>query len=85
MPVQSEITRIDSSLLALQATSNGPGTAIVLESLAQVFVKQGLVVHPSDAKLAIRPAHFLVEREGSGNHEEIRAFLDWVKALYLKS
>ncbi len=85
MPVQSEITRFDSSLLALQATSNGPGTAIVLESFAQVFVNQGLVVHPSAERLAIRPAHFLVEREGSGNREEIQAFLDWTKAIYLKS
>jgi len=85
MPTQSEITRFDSSLLALQATSNGPGTAIVLDSFAQFFVKQGLVVHPSDEKLAIRPAHFLVEREGSGSHDEIRAFMDWVRTIYLKS
>ncbi|MEP1767551.1 MAG: LysR substrate-binding domain-containing protein [Sulfitobacter sp.] len=82
MPAHTEITRFDSSLLALQAMSKTSGTAIVLESFAQSFVDQGLVVRPSEERLAIRPAHFLVEREGSANRSEIGAFLEWVRDLY---
>lgn len=80
-PVQTKITRFDSSLMALQAVSTGPGVAIVLESFAQSFLERGQVVAPVSDKLAIRPAHFLVQREGSERRDEIRAFSDWVSTI----
>ena len=59
-----------------------PGVAIVVENFAQSFISQGLVVSPSTEKLAIRPAPFIVARDGSERSEEIRAFSDWVKAIH---
>jgi len=82
-PVHAKVTRFDSSLMALQAVSVGPGMAIVLESFAQPFLDRGVVVSPSKEKLAIRPAHFLVARDGSEQREEIRAFSNWIKSIYL--
>ena len=85
MPSQTRVTRFDSSLLALQATSAGPGLAIVLESFAQSFIENGLVVTPVDDKLAIRQAHFLVERDGAERRDEVRAFSEWVSMIYLEN
>ncbi|WP_299893092.1 LysR substrate-binding domain-containing protein [uncultured Ruegeria sp.] len=82
MPVQARVTRFDSSLMALQAISAGPGMAIVLESFAQSFIQRGLVTSPVTEKIAIRPAHFLVERDGSERRDEIRAFSDWIRTIY---
>lgn len=84
LPVPKKETRFDSSLMALQAISAGPGVAIVLESFAQYFINRGLMIAPVEDKIAIRPAHFLVEREGAQTREEIRAFADWVKSIYLE-
>ncbi|WP_254055722.1 LysR substrate-binding domain-containing protein [Ruegeria sp. EL01] len=83
MPVQTKVTRFDSSLMALQAISAGPGMAIVLESFAQSFIQKGLVTCPVAEKIAIRPAHFLVERDGAERRDEIRAFSDWIRTIYL--
>lgn len=82
VPSHTRVTRFDSSLLALQAICNGPGLAIVLENFAKSFIDQGLVVSPSTEKLAIRPAHFLVEREGLERREDIRAFSNWVRSIH---
>ncbi len=68
--------------MALQAVSTGSGVAIVLESFAQSFLERGQVVAPIADKLAIRPAHFLVQREGSESRDEIRAFSNWVRTIY---
>lgn len=82
LPMQTKVTRVDSSLLALQAVSAGPGVAIVLESFAQPFLDQGLVVSPFPERLAIRPAHFLVARAGTEQREAVHAFTDWVRSIY---
>lgn len=82
MPAQPKATRFDSSLMALQAISAGPGVAIVLESFAQSFIEQGRLVSPLKEKIAIRPAHFLVEKEGSDKRDDMRAFSDWVRGIY---
>ncbi len=81
VPVHARITHLDSSLMALQSLSTGPGIAIVLENFAQHFVKRGLVVQPVKEKIAIGPAHYIVAREGAEKKEEVRAFSDWVKAF----
>lgn len=81
-PVHSKVTRFDSSLMALQAVCTGTGVAIVLESFAQSFLEDCRLVAPVADRLAIRPAHFLVARDGAERREEIRVFMDWVKSLY---
>lgn len=83
LPVNAKITRVDSSLMALQAISVGSGVAIVLESFAQHFIDRGLAVLPVEEKLAIPRAHFIVARDGAERREEIRAFSDWVRSIYL--
>ncbi len=81
MPVQTRVTRFDSSLMALLATSSGPGTAIVIQSFAQPFIERGQVAAPIEDRLAIRQAHFLVERDGAERRDEVRAFTDWIKSI----
>lgn len=81
-PIQGKVTRFDSSLLAIQAVCSGSGVAIVLESFAQSFLEDGRLVSPGSERLAIRPAHFLVARDGAEHRDEIRAFTGWIKALY---
>ncbi len=81
-PVPQKVTRFDSSLMALQFVSAGYGTAIVVESFASAFLDRGAVVRPIPEKLAIRPAHFIVEREGVERRDEVRAFSDWVKSIH---
>ncbi len=82
MPFPSDVTWFDSSMLALQAISHGPGTAIVLERFAQPFIEQNRLVAPVEERLPIRPAHFIVERDGSDKPEEVRAFCNWVQTIY---
>lgn len=81
-PVAARVTRFDSSLMALQAISAGSGLAIVLESFAQPFLERGSAVAPVPDRLAIRPAHFLVERDGGERRDEVRAFADWICTLF---
>lgn len=83
-PVFSRESRFDSSILALQAVSAGSGVTIVLESFARAFIDQGILVAPVSEKVAIRPAHFLVERSGAEKRDEISAFAEWVKSIYLE-
>jgi len=68
--------------MALQAISAGSGLAIVLESFAQPFLERGAAVAPVPDRLAIRPAHFLVERDGGERRDEVRAFADWICTLF---
>ena len=83
MPMETKVTHVDSSLLALQAMSAGSGITIVLESFAQPFIDSGVAVLPVEDKLAIPRAHFLVARDGAERRQEIRAFCDWVKSIYV--
>lgn len=83
-PVSAQVTRLDSSLLAIQAVTAGSGVAIVLESFAQPLLESGQLVTPVAEKIAIRPAHFLVERNVAEKRDEIRAFSDWVRSIYLE-
>lgn len=83
LPVAARVTRFDSSLMALQSMTAGSGLGIVLESFAQPFLDRGLVVAPVADRLAIRPAHFLVERDGAWQRDEIRAFSDWIRGLFV--
>ncbi|MGB7241722.1 MAG: LysR substrate-binding domain-containing protein [Sulfitobacter sp.] len=82
-PAHAKVTRVDSSLMALQSLSAGAGTAIVIESFAHSFFERGVLMAPVNDKLAIRPAHFIVARDGSERREEIRLFTDWIKSIYL--
>lgn len=75
--------RVDSSLVALQAAISGRGAVIVLESFAQAYMKQGLLVAPLDLRLPIQPSHFLVLRDTSRARVAVQAFAEWVTALYL--
>lgn len=81
LPTQTKVTRLDSSLLAVQAISTGPGIAIVLESFAQSYLDQGLIVSPVEERLAIRASHFIVARDGTERRDEIRAFSDWIQSI----
>lgn len=83
MPSDAKVTHVDSSLLALQAVSTGTGVAIVLESFAQPFIDRGQAVLPVKDKLTIPRAHFIVTRDGAERREEVRAFSDWVKSIYV--
>lgn len=81
-PVNARITRFDSSLMALQTLCNSRGLAVVLESFAESFLNLGLLIAPFDEKIAIRPAHFLIERNDAQSRKEVEAFREWVKSIY---
>ncbi len=74
--------RADSSLIALQTVAAGEGVTMVLESFAQQYIAQGLLVAPTPYKLPKRRSHYLVINEGAGLREEVRAFCHWVQSLY---
>lgn len=81
-PLHAKVTRLDSSLIALQAVCAGPGVAIVLENFAQPYIEQGLVVSPLAEKLAIGQAHYFVARDGSERRDEVRAFSNWIRRIH---
>ncbi|MGC1430188.1 MAG: LysR family transcriptional regulator [Albidovulum sp.] len=73
---------MDSSTIALQAVIAGRGTAMVLESFARHYLRNGLLVAPVEHRLPIRPSHFLVQCSGSDRADEVRAFSHWVMSIY---
>ena len=68
--------------MALQTLCNSRGLAVVLESFAESFLNLGLLIAPFDEKIAIRPAHFLIERNDAQSRKEVEAFREWVKSIY---
>ncbi len=78
----SNVVHVDSSLVALQAVIAGRGSVMVLESFAREYIRQGLLVAPTDYRLPVRPSHFLVERDGAASADDLRVFSDWVLSLY---
>lgn len=85
MPIAKRATHLDSSLLALQAVSTGNGIAIVLERFARSYLAGDEIVNPTNERIAIRPSHYLVERAGTELREDVQAFSNWIKAIYLES
>lgn len=83
--VPKKVTGFDSSLLALQSISSGDGISIVLERFAIPYLERGALIKPVTDKLAIRPAHFLVVREGAERRDEVLAFTNWVKEIYAET
>jgi LysR family glycine cleavage system transcriptional activator len=73
---------VDSSLVALQSVITGRGTVMVLESFAREYMRQGLLVAPTEYRLPVRPSHFLVKRDGAIAADDARVFTDWVLSLY---
>ncbi|WP_231704088.1 LysR substrate-binding domain-containing protein, partial [Cochlodiniinecator piscidefendens] len=78
----SEVYRVDSSLIALNAVITGKGAVIVLESFARLYLNQGLLVSPFAYQLPIQSSHFLIQREGTERREEVQLFSQWVRKLY---
>ncbi len=78
----SPIVQVDSSMIALQTLSTGEGTAMVLESFAQQYLEQGLLVAPVPQRLAKRKSHFMVVNERAGQREEVSQFCGWLQSLY---
>lgn len=85
MPIAKRTTQLDSSLLALQAVSTGDGIAIVLERFARSFLGHNNIVNPINERIAIRPSHYLVERTGTELRDEVQAFSNWIKTIYLEN
>jgi LysR family glycine cleavage system transcriptional activator len=80
--VTTDWLRADSSLLALQTVAAGHGVTMVLESFARLYVAQGVLVAPTPYKLPKRRSHYIIVNDGAAQREEVRAFCDWVTALY---
>ena len=72
---------VDSSFTALQTVIAGSGVVMVLENFARHYVKLGLLVAPVPYRLHIPTAHFLVQREKSIMHEEVRLFSKWIASI----
>ena len=84
-PLQAptQMNWVDSSLLALQAIMTGPGTTMVFESFAEQYLEQGLLCAPLPDRLAVRPSHYVVRREGTGDRFEVQAVCNWIRSIYL--
>ena len=76
------MTKVDSSLIALQAVIAGHGAVMVLETFARPYLDLGLVVAPFDHRLPFRAAHYLVRRDTASSRNEVRTFEAWVASLY---
>jgi len=74
----------DSSLIALQTVITGEGAVMVLESFARQYILQGLLTAPFEYRLPVIPSHYLIQREGRENREEVQLFSKWVTSLYQK-
>jgi LysR family glycine cleavage system transcriptional activator len=80
--ISAQVMHVDSSLIALQAVMTGQGIAMVLESFANLYLNQGMLIAPFDYRLPIKPSHYLVQRDGTGTREEVQAFSKWISSLY---
>lgn len=91
LPASSGITKVDSSLMALQVIAGAEakagadtvgtgGAAIMHERFAARYIAQGLVVSPFEYRLPMREAYFLVAQDSAMEREEVRQFRDWLLA-----
>jgi LysR family glycine cleavage system transcriptional activator len=78
LPAPRHVTKVDSSLMALQTLAAGPGVALILESLARRDIERGLLTCPVEHSFPIRDAYYLVAREAALERAEVRALRDWI-------
>lgn len=70
---------IDTTISALELAASGIGPAIVLEGLAQSYLKSGRLVQFIDMALPIAEAHYVVQPEGQKRPKpEATLFRDWL-------
>ncbi|MBL0371660.1 LysR family transcriptional regulator [Rhizobium sp. KVB221] len=70
---------IDTTISALEMASAGIGPAIVIESLAESYIKSGRLVQFVDMALPIEEAHYIVQPEGQKRLKpEATLFRDWL-------
>ena len=76
-PVQN-VTRADSTLVALHMLCGGPGMALVAERFLQSYLADGRLVCPFDYRLPIRESYYLVTQSVSNERKELALFRDWM-------
>ena len=70
---------IDTTISALEMAACGVGPAIVLDGLAESYLRDGRLVRPVDAELAVEESHFIVQAEGGKRMTaEAMLFMKWL-------
>lgn len=72
---------VDSSFIALQTVIAGSGVVMVLENFARPYIDMGLLLAPVPYRLPIPTSHYLVQREKTILHEEVRLFSKWIVGI----
>ena len=85
LPASASVTKVDSSLMALQVIAGSVGgagiqgaAAIMHERFAARYEAQGLIVSPFDYRLPMREAYYLIVKDQAMEREEVRLFRDWL-------
>jgi LysR family glycine cleavage system transcriptional activator len=76
---QSSGMNIDTTISALEMAASGVGPAIVLDGLAEAYLRDGRLVRPVDAELSVEESHFIVQAEGGKRMTaEAMLFMKWL-------
>ena len=85
LPASASVTKVDSSLMALQVIAGAVGgagnrgaTAIMHERFAARYEAQGQISSPFDYRLPMREAYYLIVKDQAMDREEVRLFRDWL-------
>ncbi len=76
-PVQN-ITRADSTLVALHMLCGGPGMALISDRFLKPYLETGQLVCPFAYRLPIRESYYLVTQSDSNERKELALFRDWM-------
>ncbi|MDO6966538.1 LysR family transcriptional regulator [Rhizobium alvei] len=72
---------IDTTISALEMAASGVGPAIVLEALAEPYIRKGALEPAISTRLTIDESHYLVQPEGQKRlTAEAMLFSDWLKS-----
>ena len=70
---------IDTTISALEMAAAGVGPAIVLDGLAESYLRDGRLVRPVDMSLSVEESHYLVQAEGGKRMTaEAMLFMKWL-------
>jgi LysR family glycine cleavage system transcriptional activator len=78
LDLPANVSKADSSILALQMLLGGGAAAIIHESFARAYLDQGLLVSPFPYQLPIREAYFMIIGNEALNRSEVTDFRDWL-------
>lgn len=70
---------IDTTISALEMAACGVGPAIVLDGLAEPYIRAGRLVRPIDTALTVEESHYVVQAEGGKRMTaEAMLFMKWL-------